>query len=373
MSSKFAICGLPIRLDTYKNCTFGCCYCFSNYRVIMERQQDIAIADVNSIKRRLDRIFNQQKINDGNFLDALVAKRFTWHCGGMSDPFQPINASLKITNQIIDVCNEYGIRILFSTKGDSIQDANCHPDLHSFQLSVTNVDDRKDIEPNVPPIAQRKRFFDELKKAGFKVGIRIQPFIPKVTDERIIDMFAEADHFTIEGLKLVPQNHEQIEYVCALLGIPLSAFHNDGLYNLDYSVREELYRPIIERIKTKTHATYNVSDNDMRQEGQCRCCCGDSLVGEGGTTGIDTTAMIKDCGKGYGLPEVLQRVKALGLSQCKCAHLFASNRQDFGKTVEDFFNSKFKSKSAPASPKFQNTNAQMEMFEMREIMDWMDN
>ena len=30
VSSKFAICGLPIRVDTYKNCSFGCSYYFAN-------------------------------------------------------------------------------------------------------------------------------------------------------------------------------------------------------------------------------------------------------------------------------------------------------------------------------------------------------
>ena len=35
VSSKFAVCGLPIRVDTYKTCTFGCKYCFAENRKIM--------------------------------------------------------------------------------------------------------------------------------------------------------------------------------------------------------------------------------------------------------------------------------------------------------------------------------------------------
>ena len=41
VSSKFAICGLPIRLDTYKTCSFNCQYCFSNNRKIMEFKKDL--------------------------------------------------------------------------------------------------------------------------------------------------------------------------------------------------------------------------------------------------------------------------------------------------------------------------------------------
>lgn len=36
VSSKFAICGIPLRVDTYKTCSFGCKYCFSNNRKVME-------------------------------------------------------------------------------------------------------------------------------------------------------------------------------------------------------------------------------------------------------------------------------------------------------------------------------------------------
>jgi len=31
-TSKFPICGMPIRIDSYRTCTFGCKYCFANAR-----------------------------------------------------------------------------------------------------------------------------------------------------------------------------------------------------------------------------------------------------------------------------------------------------------------------------------------------------
>ena len=56
VSSKFAICGLPIRADSYRTCSFGCAYCFANARKIMEFRKELAIADVAAVERRLDRI-----------------------------------------------------------------------------------------------------------------------------------------------------------------------------------------------------------------------------------------------------------------------------------------------------------------------------
>ena len=95
-------------------------------------------------------------------------------------------------------------------------DCNIRPDLHTFQLSVSNTDNRKDIEPNVPDIEKRYLFYQDLKKNGFKVGIRIQPFIPNTSSMDIIEMFHDADQITIEGIKLVPQNKEHKEEILRL-------------------------------------------------------------------------------------------------------------------------------------------------------------
>ena len=63
ISSKFAICGLPIRLDCYKTCDMGCQYCFANARKIMEFKKELQVANVDSIKRRLDRLYGGGRTN----------------------------------------------------------------------------------------------------------------------------------------------------------------------------------------------------------------------------------------------------------------------------------------------------------------------
>lgn len=56
VSSKFAICGLPIRVDTYKNCSFGCAYCFSNNRVVCEFDKTLQVANLKQVERKLKTI-----------------------------------------------------------------------------------------------------------------------------------------------------------------------------------------------------------------------------------------------------------------------------------------------------------------------------
>ena len=362
VSSKFAICGLPIRLDTYKTCSFGCQYCFANGRKVMEFRKNLQVANVAQIERVLE------NVRSGNYpkhrlLETLVSCGITWHCGGMSDPFQPINRELRITNEVINICNKHDVSILFSTKGDDVHGADIRPDLHSFQLSVTNVEDRRDIEPGVPSIESRIRFFKELKAAGFKVGIRIQPFIPGISDARILEAFPDADHFTIEGLKIVPQNREQIEYVRDVLHIPISAFVNNGLFTLKDEYRRHLYKPVVEWLETHGKS-YSISDNDMRWMGNNKCCCGDALVRK--ATGFDTTAVLNG-GCIVGNP-VYEKCKG-----CNCQHLFTSNRIDFGKTVEEFFRAKVNSKAHPASKRFQvSRNEQMELFPIEETVEFLE-
>ena len=117
VSSKFAICGLPLRVDTYKMCSFGCKYCFANCRVIMEFEKIIQIANLTWLSNKLDKVYNKSIYKEDNFLDNLLLDRITWHCGGMSDPFQPIENNLHITKNMIDITNKYNIDILFNWTG----------------------------------------------------------------------------------------------------------------------------------------------------------------------------------------------------------------------------------------------------------------
>lgn len=274
----------------------------------------------------------------------------TWHCGGMSDPFQPCNASLKVTNKIVDVTKKYGVSILFSTKSNTTHGANVTPDLHSFQLSVTNTLSNTDFEPFVPSLDSRIKFFQELKSEGFKVGIRIQPFIPGVSGLDIVKAFPDADHFTIEGLKVVPQNAEQKDYIFNTLGISEKLFTQMGLLNLLPEYRYKMYQPIIDYLESHG-ISYSISDNDMRYLTNNTCCCGDALIKK--ATGFNTTAMIRKYGREYSVKEIQKEVAESGCAQCKCSDLFTSNRIDGVTNVGEFFKRRFKKASNPASPNFQ--------------------
>ena len=348
VSSKFAICGVPLRVDTYKTCSFGCKYCFANYRKIMEFEKELQIGNIDWLKKKLDKIYNKNIYNPETFLDMLLKEKITWHCGGMSDPFQPIENKLHITKQMIDEANKYENTILFSTKSDNVYGSNIRPDLHSFQLSITNIDNKVDIEPNIPTIENRYKFYKQLKQDGFKVGIRVQPFIPNVTSTDIIDMFHDADYFTIEGLKLVPQNKEHKEYLIKILKLNREDFTQMGLLNLKPQIRLESYKDFIDKLN-KYNIPFSIADNDLHYISSGNCCCGDTLIKK--STNFNNTYLLKNNGLNYTLNDVKEN---LGCFECcKCSQLFTSNRTEGCKTVGEFYEKRFDRKSSPFSPKFQ--------------------
>lgn len=280
----------------------------------------------------------------------MIAQRITWHCGGMSDPFQPAESNYHITKQMIDICNKYNISILFSTKSDDLYGANIRPDLHTFQLSITNVNNIHTIEPNVPSIENRYKLYRDLKDSGFRVGIRIQPFIPNVSTLDIVKMFGDADNFTLEGIKLVPQNKEHKDYLLKTLSLNQDDFTQMGLLNLKPDIRVKEYQQFIDYFE-QHNIPYSIADNDLHYLGTNSCCCGDRLVSK--SSSFNNTAMFQQYGRAYTIEQVTNAIASNNCTNCKCNQLFTSNRQEGCITVMDFYNKRFNRKSSPFSPKFQ--------------------
>ena len=344
VSSKFSICGLPLRLDTYKTCGFGCNYCFSQNRVIGAIKEDKC--NINWLRKKFNKVYDEYDVNKTDFLEVLLDKRISLHGGGQSDCFQPCEKNQRVTEKVISMCNDYEQHILFSTKSDTVYDVPVNPDYHSFQLSVSNLSNF--LEENVPRIDKRIRFYDNLKDEGFKVGIRIQPFIPEVTDIiSIVDCFNDADHYTIEGLKLIPQNVVNNQFLLEEIGLCKEDFTNIGLLNLYPDVRLYYYQPIIEYFEEQG-ISFSIADNDLHYLSTDYCCCGDDLIDK--QTTFHNTYLLKTYGENYGLDKVLCELG--DLKDCHCNHLFTSNRTNGCVTVEEFYNERFGRKRSPFSPLF---------------------
>ena len=61
--------------------------------------------------------------------------------------------------------------------------------------------------------------------------------------------------------------------------------------------------------------------------------------------------MLKKYGNNYTIEQLNNELG--DCANCKCNHLFTSNRQEGCKTVKEFYEKRFERKTSPFSPKFQ--------------------
>ena len=344
VSSKFAICGLPLRLDTYRDCGFKCDYCFSMNR--RRGHHSSEEPNIQWLHNKFCKVYDEGDVDKSNFLEVLLKDRVTLHGGGMSDCFQYREDKYHHTHDIVELCNNYEQTILFSTKTDNTYNVPIKPELHSFQLSITNT--RNIFEKNAPPFTNRLKFYKKLKDEGYKVGIRVQPFLPNITDfDKIVECFGDADHFTIESIKLVNGNNNNIELL-KRLKLKKHDFTQLGLLNLKPSIRLNYYEKIINLLKEKG-LSYSIADNDLHYIGNNECCCGDRLIAQ--YTKFNNTTLLQRYGKDYTLTDVFDNSEDYW--ECKCSSLFNSDRRNDCTTVAEFYLDRFHKSSSPFSPQFQ--------------------
>lgn len=270
LTSQFPHCGNAFRADLYRWCTFGCVYCFAQNRqgkFTNQKSEDKATIP------QIDKLVNSKGI-----VGELIKNKVPMHCGGMADPFQPIEFELGLTKQFIRNFTEYPI--MFSTKTDYLPDEYfeyLNPKYHVFQLSIIGLPDDKIrlFEKNAPLTDARLKFAEYLKALGFTVFIRIQPLITLEWARYIVKNAGNiVDGFTVEHLKFPLDNKnkcDQLIKICADLGIIMTLEASGREYEVSPKIK---YRNIIELKSMERKAFINTGDNDLRLLSENVNCCG---------------------------------------------------------------------------------------------------
>jgi DNA repair photolyase len=184
-------------LNPYQGCEHGCIYCFARP----------AHAYLN-LSPGLDfetRIFHKPG------LAALLARELSSpryackviHVGGNTDPYQPVERSLRSTRAVLELLLERRHPLTLITKGalilrdlDLLQ-ALAQRQLVSVFVSITSLDAalKRTLEPRAASPAARLRVVRELSTAGVPVSVMMAPVIPALTDheiESLLDAVAAA-------------------------------------------------------------------------------------------------------------------------------------------------------------------------------------
>lgn len=281
LSSQFRFCGNPFRVDTYKDYDFGCIYCFArarggNYNL---RKQ---ISKISKIETYLKDVFDKKKplisVNR-----ELIAQKVPFHLGGMADPFQTDEWTVKNTYKLIQLTNKYHYPMLISTKVAHLPDEYWNvldPEIHAFQISIFSANQEvvSKFEKNTPTVEERINFCKELKNRGFWVGVRLQPLIDIDGAVELTKQISEfVDYITVEHLKISNDNREIAKFLFSNSPYKVSQYKSTGR---SYELKTEYKKENIDRLKAVAKCPIGCGDNDLHEYSDSHCCCGIDTINE---------------------------------------------------------------------------------------------
>jgi DNA repair photolyase len=119
---------------------------------------------------------------------------------GVTDCYQPLEASYRLTRGCLEVCVEYKQPAFLITKSPLIErDIDLLVELGkradvgvTVSIPFWNVENARAIEPYVATPQRRIRAIERLAAAGIPVGVNVAPIIPGLSDEDIPDILQAA-------------------------------------------------------------------------------------------------------------------------------------------------------------------------------------
>ena len=181
-------------VNPYRGCTHACAYCYA--RPTHEYLSFGAGTDFDT------------KIVVKREAPALLRRAFdrpSWHgemvmFSGVTDCFQPLEASLRLTRGCLEVCAEYQNPVGIVTKAplverdvDVLRTLTQVASVHVW-LSIPIWDEQvaRAIEPGVATPRRRLATIAKLSAAGISVGVMVAPLIPAVSEDGLEEVLTAA-------------------------------------------------------------------------------------------------------------------------------------------------------------------------------------
>lgn len=186
--------GFRYTANPYRGCFHACAYCYA--RPTHEYLDLGAGTD-------FDRVI-VAKVNAPALLTEAFGRR-SWRgelivFSGVTDCYQPLEASYRLTRRLLEVCVEYRNPVGIITKGPLIRrDLDVLSTLaRDARLSVfvslafANPALSRALEPSVAAPAARLATIQALADAGIRVGVAVAPIIPGLNDDQIPEILTRA-------------------------------------------------------------------------------------------------------------------------------------------------------------------------------------
>ena len=293
-TSQFYFCGLPLRLDSYSYCPFGCRYCFAKRRGGNFNQPRLKVASARALERLLHAAAHECKSTE-SILVELLRRRVPIHFGGMTDPFPVFEEDLRISFHLLEVLDAYNYPVVISTKSALVA---CQPYVGllsrmkyrvvQFSISGRSSDYARRTERNTPTPAERLRAMTTLSALGIPAFCRLQPLFPSRLDDALALIrelpSAGCRHVAVEHLKLPLETTGQRDLISSL-SPEVSRYYQDAQrvgreWVLPAEMKERNLRPVAKAIR-EHGMTFGAADNDLQHFSDTMCCCSgvDQLAG----------------------------------------------------------------------------------------------
>ena len=186
---------LPFRygLNPYRGCFHGCIYCYAR-----PTHQYLDLGAGSDFERRIV-VKTNAAVRLKARLDNPDWQPETIVFSGVTDCYQPLEASYQITRQCLEVCASRRNPVGFVTKGALIRrDVDLLGEMADWNgvrvfVSIPFADDEAGwaIEPQASAISQRFKTLRVLSDAGVDVGVSLAPLIPGLNDSDIPRILAD--------------------------------------------------------------------------------------------------------------------------------------------------------------------------------------
>jgi DNA repair photolyase len=117
------------------------------------------------------------------------------YISSVTDPYIPVEASLRLTRGILEVLAPHQPRLLMQTRGPLVvRDIDVLRQFRSVRVNMsipTDSDEvRKLFEPKAPPLEKRWEAIQKVREAGLPVGICVTPMLPLEDPDAFVERLA---------------------------------------------------------------------------------------------------------------------------------------------------------------------------------------
>jgi DNA repair photolyase len=182
--------GFTKSINPYRGCEHGCIYCFARpTHAYLNLSPGLDFETRLFYKRDAARLLDEELRRPGYVCEPVML-------GANTDPYQPVEKSLRVTRGILEVLARFRHPVGIITKGTLVErdidllSQMARDDLVQVFVSITSLrsDIKRTLEPRAASPARRLELVRRLSQAGVPVGLLVAPVIPVITDGELDDI-----------------------------------------------------------------------------------------------------------------------------------------------------------------------------------------